>query len=41
MLSMILAAFGVLVAALLPVLKKRCVPQSLLSAEGFSSFSSR
>ncbi len=26
MMSMILAAFGVLVAALLPVLKKRCVP---------------
>lgn len=37
MLSMIL----VLVAALLPVLKKRYVPQSLLSAEGLSSFSSR
>ena len=26
MLSMILAAFGVLVVSLLPVLKKRCVP---------------
>ncbi len=36
MLSMLIAAAGVLIALALPVLKKVCVPQALLAAEGLS-----
>ncbi len=36
MLSMLIAAAGVLIALAFPVLKKVCVPQALLAAEGLS-----